>query len=105
MRQEFHSFGLSRFGSIRRQVEIRNLEKFRLQNCNPTIFKRRFRIGSFVEMVDVRTVAVSLVAVLSVFLQHGIRAQPTIDSSSETLDSCSQLKVECAVENIRLRSE
>lgn len=52
------------------------------------------------------TVVASVVALLSILLQHGIRAQPTIDSSTEG-DSCSQLEDDmklCVEENMRLRS-
>ena len=57
-------------------------------------------------MVDIKTVVASVVIVLSVFLQTGIRAQQTISSSSED-DSCSQKEEELefqTVENQRLQS-
>lgn len=56
-------------------------------------------------MVDVKSVVVSVVAVLSVFLKPGIRAQPTTGSSSED-DYCSQMEEEWEFqveENIRLQ--
>lgn len=53
-------------------------------------------------MVDAKTVVVSIVAVLSVFLQSGIRAQPTIDAF--TVDgSCSQPKDLCELEAAEIR--
>lgn len=45
-------------------------------------------------MVELKITSVSIVALLSVFLQPGIRAQPTIGSSSEP-DKCSQPADEC----------
>jgi len=58
-------------------------------------------------MFDSKTSVVSVVAMLFIFLQHGIRAHSTTDSTSEG-GSCSQMKegwkfqVE---ENTRLRGE
>lgn len=47
-----------------------------------------------IEMVDVKIFVVSVVAVLSILLQPGIRAQSTISSYSSEDDSCPQLKEE-----------
>lgn len=56
------------------------------------------------EMVDVKIVVVSVVALLSVFLQPRIRAQSTISSYSED-DSCSDELEFQVEENMRLRGE